>query len=190
MIDKNSFDHLRIELSIKAKNGIDFISAASLVWLAISYLWTLKITPYNQSILTFCVGAVMLPLAFLFSTILKTTWTIKSNPLEPLGLWLNFAQLFYFPFLFFTLSKMPEYFVMVYVIITGAHFFPYSWYYKNKLYAISAGVISVGAFLLGTYLPIDKIYLIPLLLSFYLMALAILLYFDFKSKVRKIDTNK
>jgi hypothetical protein len=190
MIDKNSFDQLRIELSIKAKNGIDFITAASIVWLAISYLWTLNISPYNQSILTFCVGAVMLPLAFLFSKIFKTTWSIKTNPLEPLGLWLNFAQLFYFPFLFFTLSKMPEYFVMVYVIITGAHFFPYSWYYKNKLYAISAGVISVGAFLLGTYLPTDKIYLIPLLLSVYLMVLAILLYYDFKSKTQKINTTE
>jgi len=181
MVDQKTFDQLRIELSLKAKNGIDFITAASIVWLAISYLWTLKTTPYNQSILTFCVGAVMLPLALLFSKFFRTSWKIKGNPLEPLGLWLNFAQLFYFPFLFFTLSKMPEYFVMVYAIITGAHFFPYSWYYKNKLYAISAGVISLGSFLLGSFLP-DKIYLIPLLMSFYLMALAILLYFDFKGK--------
>jgi hypothetical protein len=187
MIDKKSFDQLRIELSIKAKNGIDFITAASIVWLAISYLWTLNISPYNQSILTFCVGALMLPLALLFSKIYRTSWTIGTNALQPLGLWLNFAQLFYFPFLFFTLSKMPEYFVMVYVIITGAHFFPYSWYYKTKWYAVSAGVISVGAFLLGTYLPTDKIYLIPLLLSLYLMVLIILLYADFKSKAKEID---
>ncbi len=188
MVDQKTFDQLRIELSVKAKNGIDFITAASIVWLAISYIWTLNITPYNQSILTFCIGAVMLPLAGLFSKFFKTSWKIKGNPLEPLGLWLNFAQLFYFPFLFFTLSKMPEYFVMVYVIITGAHFFPYSWYYKNKLYAISAGVISIGAFLLGTLLP-DKIYLIPLLTSFYLIAMAILLYFDFKGKEQITNVN-
>ncbi len=188
MVDQKTFDQLRIELSVKAKNGIDFITAASIIWLAISYIWTLKTTPYNQSILTFCVGAVMLPLAGLFSKFFKTSWKIKGNPLEPLGLWLNFAQLFYFPFLFFTLSNMPVYFVMVYAIITGAHFFPYSWYYKNNLYAISAGVISIGSFLLATFLP-DKIYLIPLLLSFYLMVLAILLYFDFKSKAQITNAN-
>ncbi|MCW5910745.1 MAG: hypothetical protein KIT62_06710 [Cyclobacteriaceae bacterium] len=185
MISQNNFDLLRIELSVKAKNGIDFIVAASLVWLVISYVWMLDLTAYNRAVLTFCVGAIMLPLAALFSRLFKTAWTLKNNPLNPLGLWLNFAQLFYFPFLFFTLLKMPEYFVMVYAIITGAHFFPYSWYYKNKLFAISAGVISVGAFLLGMYLPTDKIYLIPLLLGFCLMALAGLLYFDFKSKALK-----
>jgi hypothetical protein len=189
MIDQTSFDQLRVELSIKAKNGIDFIASASIVWLAISYIWTLDTTSYNKSILTFCVGAVMLPLAGLLSKLFKTKWKVKGNPLEPLGLWLNFAQLFYFPFLFFTLSKMPDYFVMVYVIITGAHFFPYSWYYKNKLYAISAGIISISSFFIGVYLPTEKIYLIPLLLSLYLMLLAVLLFVDFKAK-QKLSMNQ
>jgi hypothetical protein len=130
----------------------------------------------------------MLPLAALLSKLFKTSWRVDGNPLEPLGLWLNFAQLFYFPFLFFVLSKMPQYFVMVYAIITGAHFFPYSRYYKTKLYAVSAGVISLGAWLLGTYLPIDQAYWIPLLLSLYLMILAMLLYVDFRQKAQERQT--
>lgn len=184
-MDQKSFDALRIELSVKAKNGIDFIVAASIVWLGISYLWTLDTTAHTQSILTFCVGAVLLPLAGLLSKVFNTTWKINGNPLEPLGLWLNFAQLFYFPFLFFILAKMPEYFVMVYAIITGAHFFPYSWYYKNTVYAISAGIISVGSWLLGIYLPANRTYVIPLLMSLFLAGLAILLYVDYKKKVRQ-----
>ena len=127
----------------------------------------------------------MLPLAFLLSKLFRTTWTIKNNPLQPLGLWLNFAQLFYFPFLFFTLSKMPGYFVMVYVIVTGGHFFPCSWFYKNTLFAVAAGMATVGALLLGLKRLPDRMYLIPLLFSVLLMLLTVSLFFDYKRKERE-----
>ncbi|OFX82810.1 MAG: hypothetical protein A2W99_14195 [Bacteroidetes bacterium GWF2_33_16] len=182
MITKEKFDSLRTELSIKSKNGIDFTFSASIVWLVISLIWMLNIKAYDKSILTFMVGGVMLPLALLLSKLLKTTWTNKENPLQPFGLWLNFAQLFYFPFLIFALIKMPEYFVMVYVIITGAHFFPYAWFYKTKLYAIFAGLISVGALVLGLILSAQKMHLIPLFMSALLLILSILLYFDSRKK--------
>lgn len=126
----------------------------------------------------------MLPLALLISKIIKTTWTIKENPLQPLGLWLNFAQLFYFPFLVFTLIKSPDYFVMVYAIITGAHFFPYAWFYKTSLFAIFAGMISLGSLIIGLVAPIEKMYFIPLMMSMALLALTILLYFDSQQKKR------
>jgi hypothetical protein len=182
MMDKKELDKLRTELSINAKNGLDFTLSASIIWLIICFIWTMSITSFSKSILTFYTGALMLPFAFLLSKILKTSWKIKNNPLQPLGLWLNFAQLFYFPLLFFTLFKMPEYFVMVYVIITGGHFFPYSWFYKNKWFAIASGISVVGALLLGFKLSEKDFYLIPLFFSAILIVLTILLYFDFKSK--------
>ena len=183
MIEKEAFDSLRIELSVKLKNGLDFTLSASIIWLAIAFIWTFGIRPYDKSVLTFIVGSLMLPLALLISKIIKTTWTIKENPLQPLGLWLNFAQLFYFPFLIFTLIKSPDYFVMVYAIITGAHFFPYAWFYKTNLFAIFAGLISIGALAIGLVVPPDKMYLIPLLMSVALLILTILLYFDTKKKL-------
>ena len=181
-MDSVNLDKLRTELSIKAKNGLDFTCSASIVWLAISYIWTLDYTSHSKSILTFYVGVVMLPLAFLLSKVFKTTWTIKNNPLQPLGLWLNFAQLFYFPILFFVLSKMPDYFVMVYVIITAGHFFPYSWFYKNSLFAIVAGIVTISALFLGLKLPVEQVYIIPIFMSFSLIILTILLHFDYKRK--------
>lgn len=183
-ISKLDFDYLRLELSIKAKNGVDFIIAASIIWLVISYVWTLSYSSYDKSILTFIVGGLMMPLAFLFSKILKTTWKVKDNPLQPLGLWLNFAQLFYFPFLFFVLSKNPDYFVMTYVIITGAHFFPYAWYYNEKSFAIMSGIISVGALLLASKLTVENFYLIPAFMAVSLMILAVLIYFSYTKKLK------
>jgi hypothetical protein len=177
-----SLAKLRIELSVKSKNGIDFTLSAGIVWILITWIWTLHFKSYDKSVFTFIVGALMMPVAFFLSKLFKTTWTNKDNPLQPLGLWLNFSQLLYFPFLIFALIKFPDYFVMVYVIITGGHFFPYAWFYKTNLYAVFAGIISVGAMTLGLMLPIEKMYFIPAFMSISLLTLTILLFFDSKKK--------
>lgn len=178
---------MRNELSLKAKNGIDFIIAASLIWLAITFIWTLSYSSYNRSIFTFMVGGVMLPLAFLMSKVFKTQWKLKDNPLQPLGMWLNLAQLFYFPFLVFVLIKSPDYFVMTYAIITGAHFFPYAWFYKEPVYGIFAGIISIGALLISLSIPTESIYLIPLFTTVSLGALGVALFISYQSKKKKLS---
>jgi hypothetical protein len=175
-------DKLRTELSVKSKNGINFTLAASIVWLIIAYVWMLNFDSYNKSVFVFIVGPLLLPLAFLFSKLLKTSWTIEGNPLQPLGLWLNFAQLFYFPFLVLALIIIPDYFVVVYAIITGAHFFPYAWFYKTNWYAVFAGIISVGVLLLGLFLPNNKMFLVAVFTSIMLFVLTAGLYIDSKKK--------
>jgi hypothetical protein len=177
-----SLDDLRVNMSVKSKNGLDFTLSAGIIWILIAWIWTLHFKSYDKSVFTFIIGALMMPLAFLFSKIFKTTWTNKDNPLQPLGLWLNFSQLFYFPFLIFTLIKFPDYFVMVYAIITGAHFFPYAWFYKTNLYAAFAGIISVGAMTLGLILPVTDFYFIAVFMSVSLILLSLLLYIDSKQK--------
>ncbi len=177
---KAKLDDLRMELSLKAKNGIDFILAAAMIWFVNSYLWTLPYSDYNKSIFIFIAGGMMLPLAFGISKIFKTTWKIKNNPLQPLGLWLNFAQLFYFPFLIFVLVTTPKYFIMTYAIITGAHFFPYTWFYNEQAYAILAGVISIGAFLIGINAPPEYMFYVALFVG--LTLLAMFLKLTLKSK--------
>lgn len=179
---KQELNALRIELSIKAKNGVDFIIAASIIWLSIAFIWTLPYSAYDKSIFTFMVGGLMLPIAFMFSKIFKTNWKVKDNPLQTLGLWFNFAQLFYFPFLIFILIKYPEYFIMTYAIITGAHFFPYAWFYMERSYAIMAGVISLGGLLMGLNLSPQLTYLIPTMLSGCLIILALMIFISYRKK--------
>jgi hypothetical protein len=74
---------LKQEIQLKAKNGLDFIVAASILWFAITVIWTLDQSSYNKSIFTFMIGGLMLPLAFAFSKLFTTTWKIKGNPLQP-----------------------------------------------------------------------------------------------------------
>jgi hypothetical protein len=173
-----NLNKLRNELSVKSKNGINFTLAASIVWLIIAYVWTLKFEPYDKSIFVFIVGPLLLPFAFLFSKLFKIKWTIEGNPLQPLGLYLNFAQLFYFPFLVLTMIKIPSCFIMVYAIITGAHLFPFAWFYKTNWYAVFSGIIAVGVLLLGLLLPNDKMYLVAVFTSILLFILTVFLYFD------------
>ena len=170
-----SLDQLRLELSVKAKNGLDFILAAVVVWVAIAGVWLLPNSTGRNGFITFFVGALTLPLARLLSKPLRTTWTLPHNPLQPLGLWLNFAQLFYFPLLVFVYMRYPQHFVMAYGITTGAHFFPYAWFYRAPAFAILAGVISAGCLVLGLCLGPGQRYLIPAFVAACLVVLAVLL---------------
>jgi hypothetical protein len=187
-VDKYLLESLKNELSIKAKNGIDFILAASIIWFVIAFIWSLDTNSYEKSVLTFMVGGLMIPLAFLLSKILRTKWKIQHNPLQSLGLWLNFAQLFYFPFLIFVLIKTPDHFVMTYAIITGAHFFPYGWFYNAKAYSIVAGVISLGALTLGFALSAENMFWIPIFTGVTLVVLAISIFINYKHKKKHITS--
>ncbi len=164
-MEQKNFKDLKLEIQKEAKNGIDFITVAGIVWFLVFYIWTLEYSSYDKSILTFIVGAILLPLAFGFSKVYKTKWKIKDNPLDSLGLWLNFAQLVYFPFLIFILIKFPDYFIMTYAIITGAHLFPYAWFYDEIGYAVWAVLISVGSLVITLQVSVDHIWMVPLFTS-------------------------
>ena len=96
-------DGWRLELSLEAKNGVNFIVAAALVWAGVAVIWTTSFSAYHRSIMTFVAASLLLPLAFALSKLFGAKWSVERNPIEPLGLWLNFAQLCYFPFLVFVL---------------------------------------------------------------------------------------
>jgi len=175
---------LKLELAIKSKKGTDFILAACFVWFSISYVWVIDGASYNKSVITFIVGALLLPLAFSLSKILKTDWKVDKNPLQPLGLWLNFAQLFYFPFLIFVLLTLPDYFVMTYAIITGAHLFPYAWLYDDISYAIIAGIISAASLIIGLNVSEEAMFFIPLFTAVSLLIMFIILWFSIPATLR------
>lgn len=179
----NDLDKLKIELAISVKSGLAFIISASIIWSIISFIWTLSYSSYNKSVFTFIVGGLMLPMAFLMTKIIKASWGLENNPLQPLGLILNFAQLFYFPILIFSLIKTPDYFIMVYAIITGAHFFPYAWLYKTNVFAIIGAIISLGAMIIGLMVSKENLFLIPLFVTFSLVIMSILLGISHKNRL-------
>lgn len=172
VLEHKSILALKLEIQREAKKGVDFLLAAGLLWLLISFIWTWDQTSYNKSIFTFMVGALLLPLAFGLSNVLKTTWKIKNNPLQPLGLWLNFAQLIYFPISVFMLIKFPDYFILVHAIITSAHLFPYVWLYDELGCAVAAIFIAAGSLVLALLEVFENTLAIPLLTALTFLCLA------------------
>lgn len=185
MENQAAFSRLQHEVIIENKNGVNFIVAASICWLLISINWLLPFSEQNKAIYTFFCTAPMMPLAFLFSKVFKTTWKVKNNPLNELGLWLNFAQLFYFPFVFIFFAQYTDQFVMAFAIITGAHFFPYAWFYRTKSYAIMAGVISLVSALIGTQITDNPSFLIAAFMTVSLWLLAAWIFMDYKNAAQK-----
>ena len=167
------------------KNGVNFLVAASVCWLLIAIVWLLDFPVKEKAIFTFFCTGPMMPLAVLFSNVFKTSWKIENNPLNSLGLWLNIAQLFYFPFVFIYLSKEPENMVMALAIITGAHFFPYAWFYNTKSFAVMAGVISIGTTVVSVLLEHNTSFFIALFLCISLVFLAAWAYFDYKREMKR-----
>ena len=167
------FEKLKLEIQFKAKNGIDFILAASITWVGIFLIWKLmKCTSYEKSVFTFIIGPILIPLALGFSKVLKTNWKIKDNPLQPLGLWLNFAQL-------------------IYAIITGAHLFPYSWFYDEIGYAVAALIISLGSMLIALIIEPKDIFYIPIFTALILLILGIWIFIRYqrlRKKMKLLET--
>lgn len=47
-MNKSNLDSLKNELSIEAKNGVDFIISASIVWAVIAFIWTFDLSSYAK----------------------------------------------------------------------------------------------------------------------------------------------
>lgn len=183
------YQKLRDEIVLKNKNGINFILAASICWALISIIWLLPYNNQTKALYTFFATMPLLPLAFIFSRIFKTSWNIENNPLNSLGLWLNFAQLFYFPFVFFFFGYDPGKMAMALAIITGAHFFPYGWFYQTKSYAAMAGLISLSSLIIGTRNVKNPAFWVCICMVFFLVILSVWAYTDYKKKLAEVSKN-
>lgn len=176
-------DELRFELAIKSKNGTAFLFAATIAWSIILVIYLLPIEISSKNILTLYVTGILFPLAILISKVIKADWKIDENPFSKLALFLNLAQLMYFPILFWSLAKSPSQMVVFFAIITGAHIFPYGWLYKSKAYTIMAPVISTTILLIGWNIDSSNLWYIPLSMIGFLIVLNLWLYIEYYRKI-------
>lgn len=94
-----------------------------------------------------------MPLALLFSRIIKADFQNKCNPLSNLGIILSVAQIPYLLIAMWVLSEAPDSFLMIYAMIFGAHLLPFGWLYSSKAYYILSAVIPIAALIIGINLP-------------------------------------
>ncbi|MFD2044798.1 DUF7010 family protein [Ornithinibacillus salinisoli] len=176
---------VRDDLSIRGKNGVGFLLSAIVIWSMITIVFLQAIELQQKNIYMLVSTGLMFPLSVGISTLVKADWKLENNLLGNLGLYLNLAQIIYFPILFWGIIKSPNDAIIFFAIITGAHFFPYGWFYNAKAYNVMAPISAVVIMLLGLYLNGENLWLIPFSFTILLLFLIFWLHLDYKKKIKK-----
>ncbi|WP_026906829.1 DUF7010 family protein [Paucisalibacillus globulus] len=177
---------VRDELSVRGKNGVGFLFSGIVIWSIITIVFLQSIEMQQKNIYMLVSAGLMFPLSVGISTLIKADWKLENNPFGNLGLYLNLAQIIYFPILFWGIIKSPNDAIIFFAIITGAHFFPYGWFYNAKAYYVMAPVTTIVVMLLGLYLNGENLWLIPFSLTIFLLFLICWLHLDYKRKIKRV----
>ena len=148
-----SLDQLRLDCAVKQKKGLHFILASIVIWCAVLAVSLTSFPVLSKNLLTFCVTAPLMPLAYVISKLIKVDFTNKENPLTNLGLLFSLNQLLYLLIAMWVYPTVPEKMVMVLAMIFGAHLLPYGWLYQSKSYLTLSVIIPVVVLFVGISFP-------------------------------------
>ncbi|MDR1093667.1 MAG: hypothetical protein LBL66_05910 [Clostridiales bacterium] len=178
---KQELDQSRIELSVKLKNGANFLLAGSILWIPIALMWALQPDVVINCWSTLAFGGFVSPLALLLGRLWKIPNSLKGNPLNPVPFMLNFGQFLYYPLFLLIIYTSPEHFPLVLATVTGAHLLPFAWPYKCRLFFVFPPVMVAGVALLFL-LAQEAFFAIPAFMCAATGALACFLFRDAEKK--------
>lgn len=107
----------------------------------------------QKNILIFCCSAVLFPLAWGLSKVLKIDFEGKGNPLTKAGILFSINQILYILIAMWVFAAVPEKMLMVYTMIFGAHLMPFSWLYQSRSYLVFSIIIPILALITGLLYP-------------------------------------
>lgn len=174
---------LRTDCMLSQKKRIHFIIASVFIWGAILCIQLTSFSVSFKNLLTFCSSALLLPIAYFISRILKIDFQNKSNPLTELGLLFTFNQMLYLLIAMWAYNAVPEKMLMILAIIFGAHLMPYSWLYRSRAYLVFSVMIPFLSLGLGIS---GEPYLLALVMMLTEAVFSLLLFMEL-SKYRKYN---
>ena len=180
-------DRLRDECSIKGKNGIAFLLAATILWLCFVIVYLQPFDLRFKNVIVLMMTALLFPLSWGISMMIKAEWLQKKHPFSELGLILNYAQLAYLPLVIWAFLQMPEKMIAMFAVITGAHLFPYGWFYRARGYYVMAFVIAISMMMMGWVVSPVQLWIIPIVMAFFLIILILWLWVDYKKKSASVS---
>lgn len=147
-------NEMRADIAQRGKKGLHFILASIVIWSGVSIIWTIPVKDVlTRNLLTFCVTAPLMPIAYLISRLIRAEFSSAGNPLNSLGLLFSLNQYLYLLIAMWVYPTVPEKMVMVIAMIFGAHLLPYGWLYQSRAYTVMAVLISLGALIIGNLGP-------------------------------------
>lgn len=174
-----NLDELRLNSAIQQKKGLHFILASVFIWTAVLIVHLTALPILMKNLLTFCLTAPLVPLAYLISKIIKVDFTNKGNPLTNLGVLFSINQMLYLLIAMWIYNAVPDKMVMVLAMIFGAHLLPYGWLYQSKSYMVLSGVIPIAALIVGLNFP-------PYIVAGFMIAVEIVFSLLLSMEVRKL----
>ena len=133
----------------RQKRGLHFIMASVVIWGLILAVQLTDLTMEQKNLFTFCCSAVLFPLAWGLSKVLKIDFEGKGNPLMKAGILFSINQMLYILIAMWVFAAVPEKMLMVYAMIFGAHLMPFSWLYQSKGYLVFSIAIPILALIVG-----------------------------------------
>ena len=165
------------DCSKRQKKGMHFIMASIVIWGLILAIHLTGLTIYYKNLLTFCCTAVLFPLAWGLSKMLKIDFEGKGNPLTKAVILFSINQLLYILIALWVFAAVPEKMLMVFAMIFGAHLMPFSWIYQSKSYLVFSIIIPILMLVLGlTYPP----YVVAIVMVIIEIIFSFLLYLECK----------
>ncbi len=150
---KESMEHLnklKEENATSQKKGLPFMMASVLIWTIILIIRLLDIKTGAMNLATFCCSVLLLPLAFVFSKVLKADIFKKmENPIAKLGFLATLNQMLYIVIVMWAYSDCPQAMLMIYAMVFGAHLLPFGWLYDTKSYTVVSIVETIAAMVIN-----------------------------------------
>lgn len=137
----------------RQKKGLHFILTSILIWAMICAVHLTDMPIDTKNLITFCCSAVLFPLAWMLSKVLKIDFEGKGNPLTKAGILFSINQMLYILIVMWVYAAVPEKMVMVYAMVFGAHLMPFSWLYDSRSYMVFSIVVPILSLIVGMIYP-------------------------------------
>ena len=137
----------------RQKKGLHFILTSILIWAMICAVHLTDMPINLKNLITFCCSAVLFPMAWMLSKVLKIDFEGKGNPLTKAGILFSINQMLYILIVMWVYAAVPEKMVMVYAMVFGAHLMPFSWLYDSRSYMVFSIVVPILSLIVGLIYP-------------------------------------
>jgi len=148
MTPVSELDAVRERAIVSSLAGFPFLLVFGVVWFVgsgLTYVVPPRIAPWSYMLL----GMPAMPVAMLLEKRLGYLPTANPDPLLPLTLQLLFVQIVAFPAILIVWNTGPAYVPVALAAVLGAHFLPYQWVYRTRLYGYLGVFVAVGPFALA-----------------------------------------
>ncbi len=134
-----SLKELKKDTQENQKKGLPFMMSSVAIWTMILITQLINKPIEATNLYIFMCSCFMMPLAFVFSKVVKVDIFKKTdNPVNKLGFLCTMNQMLYLLIVMWAYSKSPEAMLMLYAMVFGAHLLPYGWIYDSRAYTFAA----------------------------------------------------